>query len=364
VTIDPAQSHPAQTDPARTDPGRAGELAEEQVEATAAGRVREILRVAWPGVEVGEPAPLTGGYWATMWRVPVHGQPPGVAGEVVVRLAPHRSMGAKDAAVQRAVAAQGFPTPAVHLTQPDEVSGGWWSVMDFCPGAPLLAGLDGLAALARAPGLLRHLPRQLASTMAAVHRLDPEPVTAAVRAATTEVAWSVTDLVERFGEGSAAIGRDDVTRALDRLAADPPRRTSAVVCHGDLHPFNILDRGDRLVTLDWTGALVADPCFDVAFTELVLANPPLVLPRALVPAGRRAGRLVARRFVAGYTRAAPAASLEPLAWFRALHCARVVLEVANLRAAHGPDARHPLIAVSPAAAAHLEAATGVTVQAG
>lgn len=328
------------------------------------GRIPQLLRAAWPGVQVGTPRPLSGGFWASMFRVPVCDQPDGVAGEVVVRFAPHPAMGAKEAAVQRAVAAQGFPTPAVSLSGPDEVTGGWWAVMDFCSGAPLLAGLDGMAALRHAPALLRTLPAHLAEAMAALHRLDPEPVTAAVRAATTEPAWSITDLLGHLRSGAAGAGRGDVVAALDRLDADAPTAAATVVCHGDLHPFNILDRGDQLVTLDWTGAIVADPCFDVAFTELLLSNPPLVLPGVLAPVGRGAGRLLGRRFLAAYTRAAPGRSLRHLAWFRAVHSARILVEVTNLRAAHGPGAGgHPLATVAPAAARSLAEVTGVTVRA-
>ena len=76
--------------------------------------------------------------------------------------------------------------------------------------------------------------------------------------------------------------------SLRRLVADAPTSEQAVVCHGDLHPFNILDHGGALVVVDWTGAVVADPCFDLAFTELLLANPPLALPKQLAPVGAAA----------------------------------------------------------------------------
>jgi len=297
-----------------------------------------------------------------MFRVPVRHQPAGVADDVVVRLAPHRAMGAKEAEVQRAVAAEGFPTPPVWLSCPDEASGGWWSVMDYCPGAPLLTGLDGIAALRRAPTLLRTLPAQLAQTMASLHRLDPEPVTAAVRAAAIDVAWSVSELLDHLRSGAAAAGRRDVAAALTRLASDVASSAQAVVCHGDLHTFNILDRGGVLVVIDWTGAVVADPCFDLAFTELLLANPPLTLPGPLAPVGTTAGRLLARRFISAYTRANPAVALDRLEWFRALHSARVLIEVTTRRTTHGPDAGgHPLATVAPAAARNLAATTGVSV---
>lgn len=306
--------------------------------------------------------PLSGGFWASMFRVPVSGQPDGVAAEVVVRFAPHPMMGAKEAEVQRAVAALGFPTPPVWVSAPDVARDGWWSVMDFCPGVPLLVGLDGLAVLRRAPSLLRTLPAQLADAAAALHRLDPTSVTAAVHAATTGVAWSVGDVLHQLRAGAQASGRDDVVAALDELAGDQPSPGGEVVCHGDLHPFNVLDRDGELVMLDWTGAVLAHPCFDLAFTTLLLANPPLGLPGPLRWVGRAAGRLLARRFLASYGRANPQVSLERLDWFRALHSARVLVEAANWRAAHGPNgAHHPFLSVAPAAAAHMSAATGVTV---
>jgi aminoglycoside phosphotransferase (APT) family kinase protein len=325
-------------------------------------RIATLVRGAWPAVEVGSPVQLTGGFWASMVRVPVRHQPVGVADQVVVRFAPHRAMGAKEAEVQRAVASQGFSTPPVWLSCPDETSGGWWSVMDFCPGAPLLTGLDGIAALRRAPTLLRNLPTQLATTMATLHRLDTEPVTAAVRAATVDVAWSTAELLDHLRSGATAVGRADVAAALDRLAADTVTAEQTVVCHGDLHPFNVLDDGGALVVLDWTGAVVADPCFDVAYTELLLANPPLALPKVLAPLGAAAGRLLAKRFVAAYTRANPTIALGRLGWFRALHSARVLDEVTNLRTTHGREAGgHPFATVAPAAARNLAAATGVSV---
>lgn len=324
--------------------------------------LKGLLTSAWPGVTVGAVRPLSGGFWATMFRVQITGQPDGVVGDVVVRIAPHRSMGAKEAEVQRAVAEQGVATPRVWLSCPDEQRGGWWSVMDFSPGKPLLAGLDGLAALRRAPSLLRTLPVQLAQSMAAVHRIDPAPVTAAVRGVAPEVAWSASDCLQQLRLGAEASRRDDVGAALDNLARQRPERGQEVVCHGDLHPFNVLDHDGQLVVLDWTGAVAADPCFDLALTELLLVNPPLVLPGPLAPVGRWAGRLLARRFVTAYTRANPGVSFENLPWFQAMHSARVVIECTNDRAQHGPDGSgHPFAFVAPAAAAHLTAATGIGI---
>jgi aminoglycoside phosphotransferase (APT) family kinase protein len=210
--------------------------------------------------------------------------------------------------------------------------------------------------------LLRTLPAQLAQSMAAVHRIDPAPVADAVQGVAPEVAWSASDCLEQLRLGAEASRRDDVGAALDSLARQRPEPSQDVVCHGDLHPFNVLDHEGQLVVLDWTGAVVADPCFDLALTELLLANPPLVLPGPLAAVGRWAGRLLARRFITAYTRANPGVSLDNLPWFRALHSARVVIECTNHRAQQGPDGGgHPFAFVAPAAAAHLTAATGVEI---
>jgi hypothetical protein len=88
----------------------------------------------------------------------------------------------------------------------------------------------------------------------------------------------------------------------------------------------------------------------------------LPLPALLAPVVRAAGKVLARRFVTAYRRANPAVSLAELDWFRALHCARVLVNDTELRAAHGPDGGgHPLHLVAPAAANHLAAATGVAI---
>ena len=329
-----------------------------------AHEIEGMLAAAWPHVRVAAaPEPLRGGFWAQMWRVRVGGQPDAMPSEVVVRFAPHRLMGAKETEVQRAVAALGFRTPRVWLSTPaaDPV-GGWWSVMDVAPGAPLLAGLEGPAVLRQAPSLLRTLPAQLAEIMASLHRVDARPVTDAVQRAAPGVAWTVPDVVGQLRLGAEATGRADVAAALDRLAARAPSSVHQVICHGDVHPFNVLAGAEGLTLLDWTGALLADPCFDVAPTELLLANPPLPLPAPLAPVVRAAGRVLARRFVAAYQRANPAVSLAGLGWFRALHSARMLIHDTQRRVEHGPDAGgHPYRFVAPAAARHLAAATGVVV---
>ncbi|HET6953650.1 MAG TPA: phosphotransferase [Acidimicrobiales bacterium] len=321
--------------------------------------IAEALRGSWPDVELlCEPSPLTGGYWAAMWRVRLTGTPAGIPGELVVRVMPDATMGAKEMAVQAAVARAGITTPRVHLTgPPGGPLGNAWAVMDLAPGAPSIAGLDGAAALRRLPRLATALPHQLAEAMAGIHRVDPAPVAAAVREAAPSAAFTVDELWTRLRASVAGTGRADLDDALDRLVAGEPRRARAVICHGDFHPFNLLTSATRTTVLDWTGAVAAPPAYDVAFTWLLLRYPPLAAPPALRPVIGAAAAALARRFVHLYRRANPAADLTGLRWYVGLHALRILSD--HQTWARNGDRRareHPLSLVAPGATRALRRA--------
>lgn len=326
--------------------------------------IETVLRTAWPHARLtGQPMTMSGGQWATMWRVSVSGTPADVPGDLVVRVVPDPTMGAKEMAVQQAVAEAGIRTPHVRLTGP--AGGpliGAWAVMDFAAGAPPLGGLDGAAAVRRAPQLITQLPRQLADTMADIHRVDPAPAADRVRTAAPTAAFTIDRL---WSHQRAAAGQTEapaLDAAIDVLAMTEPDHRGAVLCHGDLHPFNILAAGDNLTIVDWTGAVVAPPAYDLAFTWLLLRYPPLQTPAALQPAIRAAVRLLARRFVHRYRTINPAADLDRLDWYAAMHAVRILTELTRWR--HNGDRRadtHPWRLVAPGASSILAAATGVNV---
>lgn len=326
--------------------------------------VRSRIFEAWPGTTLAaEPTPLAGGFWASMYRLRLDGQPPAVPSDVVVRVAPDAAMGAKELAVQRSVAEMGFATPRVRLSGPADDLGGTWSVMDFAEGSPPLGDLDGIAALRRAPRLFARLPVQLAAPMAGLHALDPEPVSSAVDVAAPSAAWRVEDLFEHFEAGAEMLARPDLAAAVRALADLRPAEGTTVICHGDLHPFNLLADDDGDVTvIDWTASIRAEPAYDVAFTAMLLANPPLDAPGPLGRVIRRVGSGLARRFVARYRTLAPDHDLGALDWYRALHAARLLVEAASLEARHGPGAGgHPFGALTPAAASALSTVTGKAI---
>ena len=332
------------------------------VKADAPALISARLAAAWPGTSLAaEPTPLAGGFWASMYRLRLRGQPEGVPDEVVFRIAPDAPMGAKELAVQRTVAEMGSATPRVRLAGPvDDELGGSWSVMDFAAGVPPLGDLNGIAALRRAPALFDQLPCQLAVTMAGIHALDPKPVSQAVEATAPTVAWRVEQLLQHFEAGAEGLGRSDLVTAVRRLAQCRPREGTTAICHGDLHPFNLLVTDDGEVTvIDWTAAIRAEPVYDVAFTSLLLAHPPLDAPGPLGAIITWVGGRIARRFIRHYRTLLPACDLSEFDWYRGLHGARMLVEAASIEATREPGGgAHPFDALVPAATNALVAATG------
>jgi aminoglycoside phosphotransferase (APT) family kinase protein len=129
-----------------------------------------------------------------------------------------------------------------------------------------------------------------------------------------------------------------------------------VICHGDLHPFNLLVDGKRWTIIDWSTAVVTDPHYDLGFTTLMLANPPLVGPAPLGAVARRIGNRLARRFLRTYgSLTGTPADPERLAWARSVHALRALTEVATWEhqdriAAHRG---HPWLALRPVLEAEL-----------
>lgn len=320
------------------------------------------LGSVWSSIEVKDVRPLLGGQWATMAHVRIAGGPDDAVDDVVVRVVPDAQMGAKEIAVQGAAADAGVRTPRVRLTgDAGGPLGGAWAAMDFATGDQLLAGLDGAAAVRRFPTLLRRLPHQLADTMTAIHGIDPAPVEARVRAAAPTAAVGVDDVWSHLHDASVVVPA--LRAALERLQDTRPGQDDAVLCHGDIHPFNLLVDGDGAITvLDWTAAAIAPPAYDVAVTWLLLRHPPLEAPAPLRPAITAGAAVLARRFVRAYRRANPSVSLDALAWYVALHSSRVLLELAWWQQADDPRAlTHPWRLVAPGAARAVRRATGVNI---
>jgi aminoglycoside phosphotransferase (APT) family kinase protein len=312
----------------------------------------------------GDPVSLSGGFWAEIVAFSLADPPPGWPADLVARVMPDAWVARKETIVHAAVVAQGFPTPAVRACGgPEAGLGRAFMVMDRATGTPLLSGLDGAKAIASIVRLVRQLPDVLATTMARLHALDPEPVRARL-AGVDGAPSTVTGLLGTLAGYAADFGRADLAQAGRWLVEHRYDPAPDVVCHGDLHPFNLLVSEGQVTLLDWSASLLAPRAHDVAFTAMMLSDPPLAAPAVLRPVVRSAGRLLARRFVRRYEkRAGVAIAAELIAWHRAVVCLRALTEVASWVHDDAVDehAGHPWLALGPAMATWIGAVTGAPV---
>jgi aminoglycoside phosphotransferase (APT) family kinase protein len=177
---------------------------------------------------------------------------------------------------------------------------------------------------------------------------------------------SVAGLVSMLAQFAAEFGRPDLVGAAGWLTEHPPVPAPDVICHGDLHPFNLLTDGDRVTVLDWSTALLAPRAHDIAFTSLLLSEPALRVPGWQRPLVRAFGKLLARRFVRRYQRQTTV-TVEPgeLRWHQAVVCLRALVEAASWvhQGVAGAHAGHPWLISGPAFARRLTTLTGAPVRA-
>jgi hypothetical protein len=258
-------------------------------------------------------------------------------------------------------------------------------IMDLAPGRPLLDGLDGAGAVTSGLGLLRRLPDVLATASVRLHALDPELIrdqlaaagpaglgglagagpAAAVAGQVGYAPVTVPELISAMGGYAAGFGRSDLASAARWLTGHAPALVPDVICHGDLHPFNLLADGDRITVLDWSNVLIGPRAHDVAFTSLLLSEPPLDVSGWGRPPVRALGRLLAGRFVRRYQRAAGVRiSAGELRYHQAVVCLRALTEVAGWvhQGTAGERSGHPWLVSGPAFARRLSRLTGIPVR--
>jgi aminoglycoside phosphotransferase (APT) family kinase protein len=319
-----------------------------------------------PGLDYAEdPEPLSGGFWAELRAFTLADPPPGWPADLVARVMPDAGTARKETIMQAAIAAAGFPTPQVRASGgPGSGLGRAFMIMDRAAGKPLIPGLSGVRTILSVLRTVGRLPEILAAAMTRLHALDPRPVSDQL-AKLDDVPVTEAGLLALMAKAAPAYQRPDLTDAAAWLIAHPPPPAPDVVCHGDLHPFNLLADGDRICLLDWSAALLGPRGYDVAFTSLLLSEPPLDVPAALRPALRLAGRLLASRFVRRYEAHAGVA-IDPadLRWHQAVVCLRTLTDVAAWvhDGVLGEHASHPWLVIAPATAARLRTVTGVRVR--
>jgi aminoglycoside phosphotransferase (APT) family kinase protein len=186
----------------------------------------------------------------------------------------------REAAALRALEAEGYPAPRVV----GEVS------VDGRPGLELerVDGRDQLAMIGRRPLSVFTAGRVLGEAHVAMHDC----------AAPDDLPDLHDDLRRRI-EAAEALPDDLRRRALDVLRALP---RGDRLCHGDLHPGNILGPWAAPVVIDWGDASRGDPTADVARTAVLLrvGEPPPGSPVAVRTLAGLGRRILHDRYLATY----------------------------------------------------------------
>ncbi len=308
------------------------------------------------------PTRLSGGFFTENLAFRLADAPRPWDGPLVVRLFPSEAppdLARREATVQRVLSAQGYPAPAiVWFDDAARLVGRRCFVMRRLPGRVMLGGISLRELLTSAPKLLRNLVEVTASAQAWLHRLDAAPLVEALADLPTGV--------ERWFERLAVF--DDLAAGLEWLVTHRPADgTRPVVCHGDLHPGNILVDGSRLSgVLDYTVVTVGEPALDVGYTTMSFDLTPVDTPAFVQRVVARFGAGIGRRYVASYARET-GADLSNQRYYEALRCAGELTNVISYRLALLNDEPHDAPrptwdSVAPQMVEYFRVRTGVTLR--
>lgn len=184
----------------------------------------------------------------------------------------------------------GVPTPAVFDTV--EVEGRLGIVFQRVSGTTMLQSL------ARRPWLVLRHARRLARLQAHLHRMNGSGLP------------NLRERLARRIERSRVLTPGEKAVIVRRLADLPG---GDALCHGDMHPDNVVLTRNGPVVIDWMNAASGHPAADAARTAITLrlSLPPEGRVSAWLALGRH---LFYRLYLHHYLRIGPASACQLLAW--------------------------------------------------
>jgi Ser/Thr protein kinase RdoA (MazF antagonist) len=175
------------------------------------------------------------------------------AGDVVVRVAPQSADVSSQLALARWLVSEGFPVPAP-LADAEIIGGATLSLWEYIHADERRA-LDF---------------EQLGDLVARLHRVAPARVTDVVALPFCgDAAWLAVERNLALAEAANVVDADGLAALRRECVAlrdwqKRARRDVLVVCHGDVHPQNVLMRGDDVVLIDWDAICIGPPAWDHA----------------------------------------------------------------------------------------------------
>ncbi len=263
---------------------------------------------------------MGGGFSNEIVRIRLLDGPPNFSGPLVLRAMHDDDDAMRESVIQHGVAQAGFSAPPIlmrgssrsPLERPFTIS-------------PLVSGktFDTLLNPTTILSTFRRLPVQLGETMSTLHALP----TAAIAERLAAAGWPAARLdslavLSELQTQLESLRAPAMANGAAWLANHKPVFAPAVVCHGDLHPLNLLFEDERVVAvLDWELARLADPAFDVARTSMLLRLSPAPVPHIPRVVVKRVSSRLGKRFVENY-RTHRGVDEASLLWHEALHCLR------------------------------------------
>jgi Ser/Thr protein kinase RdoA (MazF antagonist) len=174
------------------------------------------------------------------------------AGDAVVRVAPPSADASSQVTLARWLASEGFPV-AAPLTDAEEIGGAQVSVWEYIQADDRPIDF-----------------RQLGEVVARLHRVAPARVADVVTLPFCgDAAWlaieenlALAEAANVVDAAGIAVLRKECVRL--RGWRERARPEMPVVCHGDVHPRNVLMRRDEVVIIDWDAICLGPPAWDHA----------------------------------------------------------------------------------------------------
>jgi Ser/Thr protein kinase RdoA (MazF antagonist) len=175
------------------------------------------------------------------------------AGDVVVRVAPQSADVSSHVALARWLVSEGFPVPAP-LADAELVDGAklsLWEHVDADERRPIDF-------------------RQLGEVVARLHRVAPARLKDLVPLPFCgDAPWLAVERNLAPAEAANVVDADGIAALRRKCVAlrgwhERARRAPLVVCHGDVHPKNVLMRDDEVVIVDWDAICLGPPAWDHA----------------------------------------------------------------------------------------------------
>lgn len=142
----------------------------------------------------------------------------------------------------------GLPVPRVYGVVQGEM--GVQLEMEFIAGSKIVW-----------PKMDKHIRRQAFEELVEIHKLIHGADASALDSHSSRLEW-------RIDMASAHLDPDTIDSLKNRLAT--LQDGSTFLCHGDLHPLNILRDGDRLYVIDWLDAVKGSPAADICRSYLLM----------------------------------------------------------------------------------------------